>query len=813
MGKAVKANELFKPKYQRTNTNLSGKGGMTFKSATLTQSLKSTGSFLARHLWVWPLLATILLAVIGVLVHNSIESTMKASLKSELQTLLNVETAMLRTWLVSQEGNAESLANNINVRSMTLTMLGEAPIIPTGAIQVDDEATEPVDDRDGDLVDPGSEEGIQSRFAKLLAPSLTAQDYMGFVLLDRAGEVIAASETELVGQKNIRAYIDWMTKVVDGEPTVSRPFLSVAAIQDGQGSRKTEVPTMLVAAPVRDNNFQVVACLALRIRPEKEFTRILQLGRIGESGETYAFDRHGVMISNSRFDEDLILLGLIKDTDDSRSLLQIQVRDPGGNMTEGFRPKVRRAEQSLTRMAESAVSGENEVDVEGYNDYRGVPVVGAWSWLPKYGFGVTTEEDVAEAYHPLTILKRAFWGLLLLLTAASVAIFAFTIIVARLQKKARETAIKAKKLGQYQLEQKLGEGAMGVVYRGKHAMLRRPTAIKLINSDKVSERAITGFEREVQITSQLNHPNTVAIYDFGRTPEGVFYYAMEFLDGIELQDLVAQYGPQEPARIIHIIEQVCRSLYEAHSHGLVHRDVKPANIMLNRRGGDSDVVKVLDFGLVQDREEMGAVTGVAGTPLYMSPESIQNPGSVDACSDIYSVGAVAWFLATGKPIFFANSTRELCNKQISEVPASPSDIVGAFPEDLESIIMSCLEKDRSKRPQTARDLARQLAACNDAGQWDSETADRWWAKHDRKTKGLAATQTAMANLPDPPNAGPDESRASQTDLKPLATQSIDSNKTVMESQINRTMGESVEEPDDDDSEPDDFSLTDEIDDL
>ena len=291
---------------------------------------------------------------------------------------------------------------------------------------------------------------------------------------------------------------------------------------------------MFVAAPVRDNNFQVVAVLALRTRPEKEFTRILQLGQIGDSGETYAFDEAGVMISNSRFDKDLILLGMIADKEGSKSLLQIKICDPAGNMTEGFRPKVRRAEQKLTRMAESATNGVSDVDVEGYNDYRGVPVVGAWSWLPDYGFGVTTEQDVAEAYRPLTILKRAFWGLLVLLMATSVAMVVFSIMVSRLQRKAREAAIEAKQLGQYQLEDKLGEGGMGVVYRGKHAMLRRPTAIKLINHDKVTERSIQNFEREVQITSQLNHPNTVAVYDYGRTPEGVFYYAMEYLDGIEL---------------------------------------------------------------------------------------------------------------------------------------------------------------------------------------------------------------------------------------------------------------------------------------
>ena len=201
---------------------------------------------------------------------------------------------------------------------------------------------------------------------------------------------------------------------------------------------------------------------------------------------------------------------------------------------------------------------------------------------------------------------------------------------------------------------------MGVVYKGHHAMLRRPTAIKMLDVDKVNEGSIERFEREVQITSQLNHPNTVAIYDYGRTPEGVFYYAMEYLDGIDLQTLVERYGPQPVPRVIHILLQVCGSLYEAHSLGLVHRDIKPANIMLNRRGGEPDVVKVLDFGLVKavdDQKQAGLTqqASLTGTPLYMSPEAIQLPNSVDARSDLYAVGAVGYFLLTGHPVFEADN--------------------------------------------------------------------------------------------------------------------------------------------------------------
>ncbi len=716
---------------RRTDSSASiqpGRGHLTWASATFSRTLQRTGGLLKRQFWLWPIAGVILLSLVALSVHSAIESTMRDNLKSELQTLLNVEVAMVETWLASQESNVESLANQVEVRSLTREMLqaqGDSLI---------EESTKPV----GDM------EQLRRSFARLVAPAMNAHDYVGYMVLSQSGVIMASSEVELVDKGQMAPFRDWLTKVLDGEPIVSVPYPSLAAVTDGRGNLRTGVPTMFCAAPIRDDNFQVIGVLAMRIRPEREFTRILQLGRIGDSGETYAFDANGNMISNSRFDEDLILLGLLPDKPDSSSLLNLQVRDPGVNMTRGERPTVRRTELPLTRMAESAISGQSSIDLDGYNDYRGVPVVGAWKWLSRYGFGIATETDVAEAYRPLTILKITFWSLMGLLILCSVGLLIFAIVAAKLQREARLAAIEAKQLGQYKLEDKLGEGAMGVVYRGQHAMLRRPTAIKLLDADKVNQTTIARFEREVQTTSRLNHPNTIAIYDFGRTPEGIFYYAMEYLDGINLQHLVDQYGPMNPARTIYILRQICGSLYEAHSQGLVHRDVKPANIMLNHRGGEADVVKVLDFGLVKARDENAAGDDqLAGTPLYMSPEAIQMPGSVDPCSDLYAVGAVGYFMLTGRPVFQANTFAELCRKQVSETPKPPTTFNQEIPEDLESIILSCLEKDRSRRPQTARDLSRQLMHCAIANAWDSDAADRWWTRHAR---GDSSHSTAIHGL-------------------------------------------------------------------
>lgn len=276
---------------------------------------------------------------------------------------------------------------------------------------------------------------------------------------------------------------------------------------------------------------------------------------------------------------------------------------------------------------------------------------------------------------------------------------------------------------------------MGVVYKGYHAMMRRPTAIKLLNIEAMNDSAIARFEHEVQITSQLNHPNTIAIYDFGRTPEGVFYYAMEYLDGIDLQTLVDQYGPQPESRVIQMLMQICGSLYEAHAQGLVHRDIKPANIMINRRGGQPDVIKVLDFGLVINVDAQHNEQGLAGTPLYMSPEAIQSPSLVDACSDLYAVGAVGYFLITGKSVFEATNVVDLLQKHVTESPLPPSGRANVtVSQAFEDVLLSCLEKSRARRPQTARDLAQMLLRCQPASSWTVLDAEAWWTNHDRRQR-------------------------------------------------------------------------------
>src|SRR5258705_2394008 len=267
--------------------------------------------------------------------------------------------------------------------------------------------------------------------------------------------------------------------------------------------------------------------------------------------------------------------------------------------------------------------------------------------------------EKGEAYATLRVVRRAFAILAGALLLGALALALSSRQIYGLQK----DVARAHRLGQYTLEEKIGEGGVGAVSRPRPSSLRRPTAIKLIRSQVASADALGRFEREVQLTSALTNPNTIAVYDYGRTEDGIFYYAMEYLPGIPLDRLIKDGGPQPEARVVYLLKQICASLAEAHRVGLVHRDVKPANVMLCKRGGLYDVVKVLDFGLVKEiasgDASLTAAHHIVGTPLYMAPESINGSLPVDARSDVYAVGGVAYALVTGQPVFSGKSGADI----------------------------------------------------------------------------------------------------------------------------------------------------------
>ncbi|MDB4954388.1 MAG: serine/threonine kinase [Myxococcales bacterium] len=296
----------------------------------------------------------------------------------------------------------------------------------------------------------------------------------------------------------------------------------------------------------------------------------------------------------------------------------------------------------------------------------------------------------------------------------------------------RRQVTAATQLGQYTLERKIGEGGMGAVYRAHHVLLRRPTAVKLLLPDRVgSEDNLIRFEREVQHMSQLTHPNTVAVFDYGRSYEGVFYYAMEYLGGgINLEHLVKRHGPQANGRVAKILIQVCGALQEAHDRSIIHRDIKPPNIILCERGGMPDVVKVVDFGLVKEiAGDTGASTQVIlGTPGYVAPEAITDPDRIGPGADLYAVGCVAYFLLTGKRVFDGATAIETCIQHVTAKPKRPSEVIATHVDPaLEDIVMKCLQKTPAERHASAADLADALRALP-TRDWTEADAKKWWVE-------------------------------------------------------------------------------------
>ena len=689
-------------------------------------------------IWMLPLAIAGLVAVLGWWGNGQLRATIEGGLKAQLSATLNANVTALGIWTTNQTRLARSLADDSNVRAAANQIL---------------------------QITPGNRRNFQpspelAQFVNDLRPRLASLGYETAQLVNTNFQVVANSQRSqwpgnlLVSDEHTNKFAELFAS---GEPVIITPFkpelltqrraarnafgqprtndlrrLNRFVLANAGRQRRGDVTLMQVAAPVRGPADDIAGALALIINPDKEFSRILSVARSGVSGETYAFDQTGLMISRSRFDSQLKQLGLLETTNTS-SALNLRLHDPGGDLTKGFHPvEAEPGTRPLIRLVASAVDGENEVDVVSARDYRGVPVVGASCWLPQFGFGVATQIDADEAYRPLHVLQWIFVLLILFLLFCATGLFVLANLTWR--RRLNEAEFKLKQLGQYTLEEKIGEGGMGVVYRARHALMRRDTAVKLLSSELAGPAAMERFEREVCLTCQLTHPNTIQVYDYGHTPDGIFYYAMEFLRGLNLHDLVARFGPLPENRVVHILAQVCDSLAEAHALGLIHRDIKPANIFLCCRGGVPDCVKVLDFGLVREYRAGDAdVTGpigeheIEGTPWFTPPEAISGSGPVDPRSDLYALGALGYFLLTGQYIFDAETISEIHAKQLAAEPIPPTQrTANPISPDMEQLLLRCLAKEPHHRPQSAGELRTALLATPAAADWTPELRTDWW---------------------------------------------------------------------------------------
>ncbi len=669
-------------------------------------------------------LAAAALVVGGFWIHHATEDALRDKLREGLDTVVATSAAALSFWIENELSSAHDWSEVPAVRAAAQRLAALAAGSP----------------------DPGDQLLASSEHAELLTtlePLSDSDDYDGFGLVGRDGTVLAASIEEQVGRSLTADGMAILARVLQGREVLTRPYQQGDIMADT--ATVLDVPRMSAVAPVRTEQGAVIGAFYLIIRPEKDFTRILAIARLGETGDTYAFDQDGVMLSDSRHDKQLKAIGLIPDSAEARSILRVQLRDPGGDMTRGYRPGTPLVGRPLTKLVAAAVSGESpgQVILEPYRDYRGVRVVGAYRWLSPYGIGLATEIAEDAAFAATRPLRLMVFGLLGLLLLSAGLILASSVAVQFLRRRVEQV----RQLGQYTLERKLGEGGMGEVYLARHALLRRPTAVKFIRAGQVSEANLQRFEREVQLTSELTSPHTVEIYDFGCSEEGVFYYVMEYLPGLDLGDLLELDGAVPVGRAVFILKQLCGSLAEAHARGLIHRDIKPPNLILTERGGRFDFVKVLDFGLVKDvsNPEAGEVTQLhelAGTPPYIAPERIRDPDCQDARSDLFSVGVIAFNLLTGKQPFEGGTAMEIAyHVANTAAPRVSEGSERAIPLGLDQLVADCLAAHPDARPASAEAIMARLDAIELVEPWDQQAARSWWSTNAKRV-GTAGHEVA-----------------------------------------------------------------------
>jgi len=333
------------------------------------------------------------------------------------------------------------------------------------------------------------------------------------------------------------------------------------------------------------------------------------------------------------------------------------------------------------------------------------------------------------------------------------------VVISHVVTKLGQKIDKAREMGSYELITLIGRGGMGEVWRARHRMLTRDAAIKLIQPDmlgrvsgKDSSVIQRRFEQEAKATASLRSPHTIGLYDFGVTENGVFYYVMELLDGIDLETLVRKFGPQPAVRVVYILRQVCRSLADAHNHGLIHRDIKPTNIFLCRMGNEYDYAKVLDFGLVKVLEsnepQMTGANATTGTPAYMAPELAMGTPNIDGRTDLYGLGCVAYWLLTGKMVFEENGSAAMMLAHLQKIPVPPSrrtELV--VPESLDRAILMCLAKTPEARPSSAETLARMPDGSTSSGPWTPENAERWWLTNRPQNATVIQEDVQMTAIP------------------------------------------------------------------
>jgi serine/threonine-protein kinase len=554
----------------------------------------------------------------------------------------------------------------------------------------------------------------------------------GFVLASPSGIGLCAEIDTIVGRPVAPTGAAYLRRCILGEWIVSRPYpdrqFALGLVPN------YEHPMMFVGGPVYDPGGKVLAMGVFRFSPHREFYPLLGRGL----RSVLAFDEKGTVLNDIGEIDLLHKYGLIPGAPgDPTSIFRLPLREPGGDLTAGYRPEASPESWVPTLMVRRASRGERGASPSEYSDVLGRPVLGAWDWLPEWEMGIGAERPLVEVLAPTRPVRTAFGIFLLAGLALTGGLLLVTCSFRGFLGRRKESTF-----GSYVLVRPVGKGGMAKVFLARHDILKRPAAVKILDTPKPDPMAVARFEREARLACRLGHPNTIQIFDYGETPDGRLYYAMEYVEGVNLAQLMAIDTPVPVARALFLLRQVCGALEEVHELGLVHRDLKPSNIMVSSKGGYGDLVKVLDFGIACSsspaNEDFTLSLEILGTPAYIAPERIRNPQSLDPLADIYSFGAVAFHLLTGRNVFEGPGPTELLYQVMTAKRPSPSQLRGErLPEALERLILDCLSIDPELRPSSFEEIRQILESIVVEKPWTQKDARAWWTSNRERLAAIS----------------------------------------------------------------------------
>lgn len=655
---------------------------------------------LRRRLALAAVASTLVLGVIGWWAHHEVEQSMRATRGAALESVLDSQAQSLRVWIDDHKLSISRLTRERQLRERTSAIAAMAS---------------------GDAAASYCAAAETASLVAQLDEMLAGEGAAAFNLIDASGRIVASSHGEYCGLRyRADAFERDLAPVFEGETVYVAPHDDAARLRQAPQPPPLARPLTWIRAPIVDEAGDVVAVFGVGHYADEQLSTILAAARAGETDEVYAFGRDGVMLSKSRFEATLRQRGSL--ADGATATARLVLRSP---LDEA---------QSRTRLVEAALAarpGQNEPGgmlLDPYPGYLATPVVGGWRRLMEDDLFIAIEMSAEEAYAPLEALDTVFTVVFgVLIAAVCVALFSwFQAVLIRAE-------VEKDRMGPYWLGERIGEGGVGAVYHARHDLLKRPSAVKLLKPSRATDEMTARFRREAKLASQLRHPNMIEIFDYGVGIDGTLFYAMELLEGDTVGELVLRGGPMPVARAVHLLRQVCAGLAEAHGKGLVHRDISVTNIMACHYGGEYDFVKILDFGLVKSvvkDEQTQTVTRsvrILGTVQYMAPERLHDPSDVDPRADVYAVGAVAFFILSGRRMFESEDTLALTSRVINEQPPRLSEVAEqAIPPELDDLVAACLAKAREDRPESILNVKEVLDRIAERERWSQADAKAAW---------------------------------------------------------------------------------------